>query len=222
MFYLPKHEYNQCGRTVLFGRCCEEHEYRNVHSKPLIFPSLKPQKLKNAQTWKQNCQLCPGIVRAGHSKYMTGDHKDKNCIQIRRISIFFLRANHHGSHCTDVWAWFGDLHSNYWRQNQREAVCGRRIKEKGFPSAVRQETKTNEEPKEKLGIWRKGEMSDTDSEGSENKPEAEVHKGKKGKMARVGNKHAKKNCRKTELGWLHAGKQVRKVNGGGTRNLSVP
>ena len=43
-------------------------------------------------------------------------------------------------------------------------------------------------------------MSDTDSEGSEDKPEAEVHKGKKGKMARVGNKHAKKNCRKTELG----------------------
>ena len=37
-----------------------------------------------------------------------------------------------------------------------------------------------------------------------------------------GNKNAAKATRKLELGWIHEGKQVRKKNGGGTRNLEFP
>ncbi|RXM98944.1 hypothetical protein EOD39_12417 [Acipenser ruthenus] len=36
-----------------------------------------------------------------------------------------------------------------------------------------------------------------------------------------GNRHAVKESRRIELGWLHEGKQVRKRNGGGTRVLEV-
>ena len=36
-----------------------------------------------------------------------------------------------------------------------------------------------------------------------------------------GNKNAAKKTRRLELGWIHEGRQVRKKNGGGTRNIDV-
>lgn len=41
-------------------------------------------------------------------------------------------------------------------------------------------------------------------------------------MSRFGNKSANKQMRKEEVGWSHAGKQIRTPRGGGTRKLNLP
>lgn len=42
------------------------------------------------------------------------------------------------------------------------------------------------------------------------------------KILQVTTKNAQKPTRKIEVGWLHNGKQVRGINGGGNRKIGLP
>lgn len=64
-----------------------------------------------------------------------------------------------------------------------------------------------------------------DSEGEEEvaaMPNKLLAEKQKRKSQHVGNKHASKSVRKIEIGWTHNEVQVRKINEGGTRKISIP
>lgn len=57
---------------------------------------------------------------------------------------------------------------------------------------------------------------------SDEGPSTIAAKKQKTHMSRFGNKSANKHMRKVEVGWIHAGKQVRTPRGSGTRKLNLP
>ena len=94
-----------------------------------------------------------------------------------------------------------------------------RLRLERFLTRSQKEEKQNHQRENLLSIFRK-EIEDkrhrkpkTDSTAEEESEEM--------RPRQLGNRNAQKQTRKTELGWIHLGVQVRLRKGGGTRKINI-